>query len=111
MPYEANTPEEYIAQLPADRKIAVEKLRIVLKKDLPKGFKGSINYKMLGHYIPDSKYLNGCHGKRKLEIGKNCIQFKKMDEIPYDLTGELASKITINQWVRLHETTLKKATN
>ncbi len=34
------------------------------------------------------------HVKRKLDMGKSCIRFKKIEEIPYDLIGELVSKIT-----------------
>ena len=34
------------------------------------------------------------HCKTKLDMGKSCIRFKKMDQIPYDLIGELASKMT-----------------
>ncbi len=34
-----------------------------------------------------------------------------MDEIPYDLIGELASEITTNQSIKVHETPFKKATN
>jgi uncharacterized protein YdhG (YjbR/CyaY superfamily) len=105
MTYEANTPKEYIAQLPTDRKIAVEKLRIVIKKNLPKGFKESINYKMLDYCVPDLKYLKGYPCKRKLDMDKSCIRFKKMDEISYDLIGKSASKTTINQWFKLYETT------
>jgi uncharacterized protein YdhG (YjbR/CyaY superfamily) len=46
MTYEANTPEEYIEQLPEDRKQAVQKIRAVIKKNLPKGFEEGINYKI-----------------------------------------------------------------
>lgn len=28
---------------------------------------------------------------------KSCIRFKKMDEIPYELIGELATKITVSE--------------
>ena len=39
------------------------------------------------------------HSKRKLDIGKNCIRFKYMDDIPYQLIGELVSKMTPKDWV------------
>ncbi|MFV0232880.1 DUF1801 domain-containing protein [Empedobacter falsenii] len=43
------------------------------------------------------------HAKRKLDMGKSCIRFKKTDDIPYDLIGKLASKITPDQWIATYE--------
>lgn len=48
------------------------------------------------------------HSKRKLDIGKSCIRFKKMDDIPFDLIGELTRKMTCNEWIATYESTLKK---
>ncbi|HPH22563.1 MAG TPA: DUF1801 domain-containing protein [Chitinophagaceae bacterium] len=44
----------------------------------------------------------------KLDMGKSCVRFKKMDKIPYDLIGELCSKITVEQWIECYETVLNK---
>ena len=52
-----------------------------------------------------SEYPN--HAKRKLDMGKSCIRFKKMDDIPYDLIGELSTKITVDQWVETYESNVK----
>jgi uncharacterized protein YdhG (YjbR/CyaY superfamily) len=41
--------------------------------------------------------------KGKLDMGKSCIRFKKMDQIPYNLIGELASKITVKEWIDMYE--------
>ncbi|MEM9365366.1 MAG: DUF1801 domain-containing protein [Planctomycetota bacterium] len=48
------------------------------------------------------------HCERKLDMGKSCIRFKKMDEIPYELIGELATKMTVDQWIARYEASLKK---
>lgn len=48
------------------------------------------------------------HCKSKLDMGKSCIRFKKMDDIPYDLIGELLSKITVQQWIEQYESAFKK---
>jgi uncharacterized protein YdhG (YjbR/CyaY superfamily) len=45
---------------------------------------------------------------RKLDMGKSCIRFKKVDDIPYDLIGELASKITPKQWLEIYESAMKR---
>lgn len=43
----------------------------------------------------------------KLDMGKSCVRFKKPDLIPFDLIGELVSKMSVNEWVVLYETTFK----
>lgn len=48
------------------------------------------------------------HCKTKLDMGKSCIRFKKMDQIPYDLIAELASKMTPQDWIDLYEKQIKK---
>ena len=46
--------------------------------------------------------------KTKLDMGKSCIRFKKMDAIPFDLLGELAAQVTPQQWITTYETVLRK---
>ncbi|GEM50577.1 hypothetical protein EB1_03670 [Empedobacter brevis NBRC 14943 = ATCC 43319] len=46
------------------------------------------------------------HSKRKLDMGKSCIRFKKTDKIPFDLIGELATKVTPQQWIDNYEKVL-----
>jgi len=46
--------------------------------------------------------------KGKLDMGKSCIRFKKMDQIPFDLIGELASKMTVKEWIDCYEKALKR---
>jgi len=46
--------------------------------------------------------------KRKLDMGKSCIRFKKMDEIPFELLGELVQKMTVKDWVSLYEASFKR---
>ncbi|PJZ70599.1 hypothetical protein CH373_06540 [Leptospira perolatii] len=52
------------------------------------------------------KYSEECEGK--LDMGKGCIRFKKIDQIPYELIGELAGKMTPKQWIEVYEKNLKK---
>jgi len=39
----------------------------------------------------------------RLDMGKSCIRFKRMDAIPYDLIGKLATKMTPDDWIKLYE--------
>ncbi|MDC6387586.1 DUF1801 domain-containing protein [Maribacter sp. PR1] len=151
MQYKADTPEDYISQLPAERKEVISKIRERILKNLPEGFEEQISYGMLGYVVPHNLYPDGYHVKpelplpfvnlasqknyialyhsgiyadknildwfikefpkhckRKLDMGKSCIRFKSMDDIPYDLIGELCSKITVQDWINLYEKKTKK---
>jgi hypothetical protein len=75
--------------------------------------KNSINFYHMGLYsVPIllewlvAEYPKHC--KQKIDMGKSCIRFKKLDEIPYELIGELMKKITVKEWIHIYETQLKK---
>jgi uncharacterized protein YdhG (YjbR/CyaY superfamily) len=148
----ANTPEEYIKNLPDDRKQVMNTLRKTILDNLPKGFKETISYGMIGYVVPHSMYPDGYHCDpklplpfmsiasqknfiaiyhmglyanqklmnwflqeypkhcdTKLDIGKSCIRFKKMDQIPFDLIGELSKKVTVKEWIATYEESFKKS--
>jgi uncharacterized protein YdhG (YjbR/CyaY superfamily) len=46
--------------------------------------------------------------KRKLDMGKSCIRFKKPDEIPFDLIGQLAAKVSPADWIAKYESVIKR---
>lgn len=48
------------------------------------------------------------HVSGKLDMGKSCIRFKNMKKIPFELLGELASKMTAEQWIERYESVVKK---
>lgn len=147
----AKTPDDYIAELPEDRRKALVRLREVALKNLPEGFQESMNYGMMGYAVPHDIYPNGYHcnpkdplpffgiasqknsvniyhmmlysdkalhdwfvsefpkhSKSKLDMGKSCVRFKKPDDIPYDLIGELLAKVTPQQWIEVYEKALKR---
>ena len=151
MQSKATTPEQYLSELPEDRKEAMLKLRNAIKENLPQGFEEVISYGMLGYVVPHSIYPSGYHCnpklplpfinlasqknfialyhmgiyadknleswfvseypkhvKSKLDMGKSCIRFKKVDDIPFDLIGELAAKVTVEDWILNYEKAFKK---
>lgn len=151
MQSKAKTPDEYFDTLPDDRKEAMNKLRKVIKKNLPKGFKEGIDYGMPGFSVPHTLYPAGYHcdpkiplpflgiasqknfiaiyhmgiyadpkllkwfvdgfakvSKKKLDMGKSCIRFKKPEDIPFEFIGELAAKMTPADWITLYEKNLKR---
>lgn len=147
----AATPDEYIASLPDDRREAMDKLRKVIKKNIPKGFAETMQYGMMGWVVPHSKYPAGYHcnpkdalpfaglasqkaaisfyhmgmysmpelldwfvkeypkhSKTRLDMGKSCVRFKKPEQIPYELIGELMQKVTPEKWIEVYKKILKK---
>lgn len=151
MQSKATTVDQYLSEVPPDRQEAMNKLRKVIKKNLPRGFKEGMGYGMMGYSVPHSIYPAGYHcnptdplpfaglasqknsinfyhmgiyadskllkwftdayakaGVGKLDMGKSCIRFKKPENIPYNLLGELCSKMTVDDWINLYEKNLKK---
>lgn len=48
------------------------------------------------------------HSKRKLDMGKSCVRFKKMEDIPLELIGELCKKLSVKKWIEIYEKAIKK---
>jgi hypothetical protein len=75
--------------------------------------KNSINLYHMGIYS-DPKLLDWFvleypkHSNQKLDMGKSCVRFKRLDEIPYKLIGELMKKMSAKEWINIYETNLKK---
>jgi uncharacterized protein YdhG (YjbR/CyaY superfamily) len=150
MKYIANSPEEYIHQLPDERQDSFNKLRNTIIKHLPLGFEERMSYGMIGYVVPKSLYPAGYHCdpklplpflniasqknfialyhmgiytdpellqwfqseyaqqcKYKLDMGKSCVRFKRMDDIPFDLIAELMQKMTPEDWINRYESAFK----
>jgi uncharacterized protein YdhG (YjbR/CyaY superfamily) len=147
----AITVDQYMAELPEDRKPAMQKLRDTIRRNLPEGFEETMGYGMMGYVVPLSNYPAGYHCdpkqplpfmgiasqknsinlyhmgiyanpellhwfseeypnhcKQKLDMGKSCIRFKKLEQIPFELIGQLTKKMTMEAWIALYEAVLKK---
>ena len=141
--------EDFIAQIPEERKEPMTRIFQLISDNLPVGFEYQKQYSMPSFVVPHSKYPNGYHCdpkqplpfisiasqknfialyhmglyadpelyqwfvseypkhcKYKLDMGKSCIRFKKMNDIPYDLLKELFQKQTPEDWIALYETNL-----
>ncbi|OKP88437.1 DUF1801 domain-containing protein [Paenibacillus sp. P32E] len=152
MKYESASPEEYISQLPEERKEAIMKLRQILRDNLPVGFQETMSYGMITYVVPHQLYPPGYHVnpdqplpfvsiasqknfialyhmgiymvpgllawfkeeyprhvQTRLDMGKSCVRFKKTNSIPYDLIAQLSSKITVDEYIRMVESEVKRA--
>jgi len=73
--------------------------------------KNSINFYHMGIYS-DPKLLDWFvteypkHSKQKLDMGKSCVRFKKFDDIPFTLIGDLMKKMSAKAWIELYEKNL-----
>jgi hypothetical protein len=146
----AKTVNDYLNELPEERKTAFLKLRNCILDNIPKGFEEQLSYGMVGYVVPHSIYPNGYHcnpklplpfmgiasqknfialyhmgiyvnptlfqwftteypkhSNQKLDMGKSCIRFKKMDQIPFDLLEELSAKMSVQDWVECYESQIK----
>lgn len=75
--------------------------------------KNSINFYHMGIYANKelydwfvSEYPN--YSKKKLDMGKSCMRFKKEEDIPFQLIGELVQKISVQDWIKTYEAAFKK---
>jgi hypothetical protein len=76
--------------------------------------KNYISFYHMGLYIEGDLhkwFLNewSKHTNIKLDMGKSCIRFKKIENIPYELLGALSSKITVKEWIAYYEANIKSA--
>ena len=60
--------------------------------------------KLLDWFIEE--YAAQC--KTKLDMGKGCVRFKKLEQIPYKLIGELVRKVSAQDWIRIYEESFTK---
>lgn len=82
----AATVEEYLNEIPEERKEGVNKLRSIILENLPKGFEEGMSYGMIGYFVPHSLYPSGYHCNPKLPLPfmsfanqKNSISFYNME--------------------------------
>ena len=152
MNYKSATIEEYLEQIPSERKDAIKKILDLMEQNLPKGFEARINYSMPGYVVPHSLFPAGYHCDpklplpfiniasqknfialyhmgiyanpellqwfqteykkhvpSKLDMGKSCIRFKKIEQIPYELLAELFKKMTPEEWIEIYKDAFVKS--
>ncbi len=56
MQSKAKTVDQYLAELPDDRREALQAVRAVVLKNLPKGYEEGMQYGMIGYFVPHSVY-------------------------------------------------------
>ncbi len=150
MPSKAKTVKQYLNDLPADRREALEAVRKVILENLGEGFEEGIQYGMIGYFVPHSVYPPGYHCDKtqplpfasiaaqknhmaiylfciycepitvewfqeswakekakgnagKLDMGKSCVRFKKIEDVPLNVVGKTIKRMPVKKFVSFYE--------
>jgi hypothetical protein len=146
MQSKATSVEGYLAELPADRREALQAVRATILKNLPKGYEEGMQYGMIGYFVPHSVYPPGYHcdpqqplpfvalasqknymsiylmfdnefeawfseawaktGK-KLDRGKSCVRFKKLDDVPLKVIGQAIKRVPVKKLITHYESVIE----
>ena len=146
MQSKATTVKDYLAELPPDRRAAIQTVREVILKNLDKEYEEGMQYGVIGYYVPHhvfpagyhcdprqplpfaglasqknymSVYLMGCYGEsdeekwfrsawaktgKKLDMGKCCLRFKRVEDLALDLIGEVVRRMPAEKYIEQYET-------
>ncbi len=139
----AETVEEYLGELPDDRREAIVEVRETILANLPDKVVETMNWGMISYEIPLEVYPDTYNKKpltyaalasqknhmavylhsiycddgtaewfveryketgKKLDMGKSCVRFKKLEQLPIDVIGEAIAKVTVDQYLDFYET-------
>ena len=134
----AKTVQQYISELPDDRKKAISTIRKTILANLPDGYEEVMNWGMITYQVPletypdtynkkplmyaalasqknhMAVYLSGIYMSKELrkkfekaykatgkryDVGKSCVRFRKLDDLPIDLIAMCIASIQIEDFV------------
>jgi hypothetical protein len=134
----AKTVEQYLGELPEDRREAIAKVREVILKNLPEGYTEGMMWGMITYYVPLEVYPDTynqqplcyvalanqknymtvylmaaytdsvqekklrddyANAGKKLDFGKSCLRFKKLDDLLTDTVGEIVASTPAKEFV------------
>ena len=140
--------QQYLDNLPQDRRAAMETVRREILKNLPDGYRETLDFGMLAYVIPletypktynghplmyaalasqkryMSVYLMNIYGDaeteswftqayrasgKKLDMGKSCVRFKKLGDLPVDLIGQAIARTPVAKFIETYEASRRPA--
>ena len=143
----AKSVEQYLKELPAERREAIAAVRKIILQNLPKGYEEAMNWGMICYEVPLERfpktyngqplclaglasqknfmtlYLTTVYGHKetekwfkqrykesgkKLDMGKSCVHFRKLDDLPLELIGEVIARVPVENYIRYYEKSRKK---
>jgi hypothetical protein len=151
MQSKAKTVDQYLADLPPDRREAINAVRKVILKNLPDGFEETMQYGMISYVVPFKLFPAGYHcdpaqplcyaglasqknhmalylmciyghketndwfvksykaSGKKLDMGKSCVRFKKLEDLPLDVIGQAIARVPVDEYIRAYEDARQQA--
>lgn len=148
MQSKAATVEQYLSELPPERREALEAVRAVILQNLDPDYEEGMQYGMIGYYVPHRVYPPGYHcdprqplpyaclasqknhmslslmsvyaegehaewfreqwkrSGKKLDMGKSCIRFKKLADLPLDVIAEAIRRMPAREHIAHYESAL-----
>jgi uncharacterized protein YdhG (YjbR/CyaY superfamily) len=139
---DADSVEQYLAELPDDRRDAIETVRDVIVENLPEGYAEEMNFGMITYSVPLATYPDTYNGQplmyaalasqknhmtvylsgvyadeahrdafldkyretgKRLDMGKSCVRFRRIDDLPVELIGETISGIDVDTFIEVYE--------
>ncbi|HEX7182659.1 MAG TPA: DUF1801 domain-containing protein [Thermoanaerobaculia bacterium] len=143
----ATTVDGYLEELPEDRREVVSAVRQVILRNLPAGYRESMNWGMISYEIPLERYPETYNGQplgyaalaaqkshyalyltcvyqdpeqesrlreefrkagKKLDMGKSCLRFKKLDDLPLDVIGKVIASNPPEAFIASYEASRKR---
>lgn len=147
----ATTVDDYLEQLPEERRAVVSAMRKLIRKHLPKGYRESLQWGMISYVVPLEVFPDTYNGQpfgyvalaaqknyyalhlmsanmdprqramleeafakagRKLDMGKGCLRFKSMDDLPLEAVAKVIAstppETLIAQVRAIHQTQAKR---
>lgn len=147
MQSKATTVQQYIKELPADRRSAIKSVRAVILQNLDPIFEEGMQYGMIGYHVPHRVYPAGYHcdprqplpfaglasqknhmsvylgcvygperercfraawakSGKKLDMGKACVRFKKIEDLALDVIGEAIRRVSARRFIKQYESVI-----
>jgi len=139
---DATLVEEYLDELPDDRRTAISAIRDVVNENLPDGYEEAMSFGMIGWGIPLADYPDTYNGQPlgvaalasqknhmalylmgiyadagleewfraqyaerglKLDMGKSCVRFQRLDQVPLDVVGEVIRRVPPATYIAQYE--------
>ena len=143
----AETVDEYLAELPEDRRAALQTVRTAILEHLPQGYEETVQHGMIGYVIPLEKYPVTYNGQplvfaalasqknymslylmniygdteteqwfvdqykasgKKLDMGKSCVRFKRLEDLPIDLVGAAIARTSMAEFIERYEASRRR---
>jgi len=137
---DATTVDQYLSELPDERRTAIETVRRVILSNLPDGYEEAMNWGHITYQVPLERYPDTYNGQplmyaalasqtrhmavyltgvyadaaarddfleeyrstgKRLDMGKSCVRFRRLDDLPLDLVGRSIAALSVENFIEI----------